>query len=144
MIRLGVIIRSAVVFLLALLGANLTWVAFIIIVDLFCGVRPQTALPLFPVAFIAVTLLLMVRALRHVRVTETQAGDPIPDRGVPAAETVSDVKQPQPGNSIPGRTAPPAETVSEVKPHSRKAILRSMLIVNRKTAAATSEVKGKV
>jgi hypothetical protein len=122
MSSLRLILRYWLLGLLALLGVNLGWVVFIVVVDLFCGVRPQAAVPLFPAAGIGVILLLMVRALRRSSITNAQASEPSP-----------------PGHAGPGQGPSDAEIS-----YPGRAILRSMLIVNRKRVSSASSVKGKV
>lgn len=125
------VVRYAFLVMVALLGANLAWVVFIIVVDLFCGVRPQAAVPLFPAAFIAVILLLMIRVLRRVGVTNSQPADPGQLGHAPSKEARSEHEASPPGSE-------------DEASRSGKAILRSMLIVNRRRASSASEVKGKV
>jgi hypothetical protein len=124
------LVRYAFLVMVALLGANLAWVVFIVVVDLFCGVRPQAAVPLFPAAFVAVILLLMIRALRRVGVTKSQSANPGQLGHTPSKEARSQEASP-PGSE-------------DEASRSGKAILRSMLIVNRRRASSASEVKGKV
>jgi hypothetical protein len=114
------ILRSVFLGLLALLVVNIGWVVFIIFVDFFCGVRPQTAVPVFPVTFIGGTLLLMLRAFVRARSSAAPARGPSPPNEDSCCESAEAATRPN------------------------KAVLRSMLIVNRKRVTSPSGARGRV
>lgn len=114
------ILRSVFLGLLALLVVNIVWVVFIVFVDFFCGVRPQTAVPVFPVAFIGGMLLLMLRAFLRARSATA------PARGASVLNADS------------------CDERAEATARPNKAVLRSMLIVNRNRVTTSSGAKGRV
>jgi hypothetical protein len=122
MTSFSLIARYAFVVLLALLGTNFAWIVFIVLIDVFCGVRPQLAVALFPAAFIGFILLLMLWARRRAGVSTFEPAGPSL-----SGLTDSDRASHDPHLSTAGKT-----------------ILRSMLIVSRKRVSSSASVKGKV
>lgn len=118
MTRFGFITKYALLLLLALFGVNAVWIVFIVIVDLFCGVRPQAAVPVFPAIFIGALLLLMVRSLKGVNLTDRRRVKPRSRAATVVVPRFSDAG------------------------YARKTILRSMLIIKRKKTP-TSTVNGR-
>jgi hypothetical protein len=114
------ILRSVFLGLFALFVVNIGWVVFIVFVDFFFGVRPQAAVPVFPVMFIGGLLLLMLRPLVRAR-----------------SLTVPDRRPSLPNEDTCGGSAEAAARLD-------RAVLRSMLIVNRRRVTSPSSAKGRV